>query len=100
MAVATGQRQRRKTSYRRIFDFKQPLDGEKEYPSGQVLRYPFKIKVPDTTNLANKPEGMMGDALQAAQFLSGASTVITWNLIAKLDCSGLDVNKKVQVNIA
>ena len=92
----------RSYSTRTIFDFKQPLDGQKEYPAGeQPLVYPFKIKIP--ANLQTKtqlPEGALGNVLKVAQMFSGANSSVMWYLIARLDVKGFDITKKVQINIA
>jgi len=91
-------------SYRtvKIFDFKQPLDREKEYPAGdQPLVYPFKIKIP--ANVESKqqmPEGTLGTVMKAAQMFSGTKSRTQWYLIARLDVKGFDITKKVQINVA
>ena len=92
----------RRTSYRieRIFDFKQPLDGPKEY-SGGPLSYLFKIKIPaNVISQQQMPEGMFGKVLKVAQTLSGIRYKTDWYIIARLDVKGFDIAKKVQINIA
>lgn len=84
----------------RVFDFKQPLDGEKEYSADQPLNYPFQIKLPDNIlSSQGQLEGGLGTVIKAAQIISGTRSRISWYLIARLEVSGFDVNKKVQVNI-
>ncbi|MDO8428606.1 MAG: hypothetical protein Q7S92_05335 [Candidatus Diapherotrites archaeon] len=93
---------RSSSSVRRVFEFKQPLDGEKEYVSGEnPLVYPFKIVIPsDLLNTQKAPEGNMGAVLQGIQFLTGNAGPTNWYLQANLDISmGLDVTKKVQINL-
>jgi len=90
---------------RKIFEFSQPLDGEKDYqPSPEPAVYPFKIVIPQGVLKGTQlPDvgGTAGDVLKAATFLSGAGTRTSWSLIAKLDIPmGGDVSKKVQINIA
>ena len=84
----------------KVFDFKQPLEGEKEYSADQPLNYPFQIKLPDNL-LANQGvlEGGLGTVVKVAQVISGTRSRVSWYLIARLAVSGLDINKKVQVNI-
>ena len=86
----------------KIFDFVQPLDGEKEYPaSEQPLVYPFKIKLP--ANVQSKqqmPEGTLGTVLKAAQMFSGSNSTTYWYLIGRLDVPGLYITKKIQINVA
>lgn len=49
---------RRSTRTTKIFDFTQPLDGEKEYPAGESV-YPFTLRVPENLNMAQTPEGTL-----------------------------------------
>ncbi len=85
------------TSY--IYDFKQPIEGAKEYQPGQELSYDFQIKIPK--NLLTTPEitGVMGALAGTAQLLSGVRTMIKWYLIGSLEISGVNISKKVQINI-
>jgi hypothetical protein len=89
----------RRTNYRTIFDFKQPLDKEKTY-SGEKT-YPFKIKIPIDV-IGKIPEGTLGRVVKVAAALSGRSSNIKWYLKGNLNISGIlnDVNKKVQINVA
>lgn len=83
-----------KRSSMRVYNFEMPLDGEKEYFEGE---YNFEIKIP-VGALPAPPGGVGGDILKSVQFLSGR--VMKWYVIGKLDIpSGIDVSKKVQVNI-
>ncbi len=83
---------RRKTHF---YDFEMPIDGEKEYVEGE---YNFEIKIP--ANVLQAPRGAVGDVIKGIQLLSGKDVRISWHVISKLDIpSGLDVSKKVQVNI-
>lgn len=93
------------THYDTIFDFALPLDGEKEYLAGQPLNYDFSLKIPDTVL-----QGITG--AQGIQFGTtilggiriggslGGSQRIDWQVIARLASPGLDLTKKLQVNIA
>ena len=93
----------RNSSYRTVavFDFKQPLDREKEYPAGQPMAYSFKIKLPaDVAGRQQMPEGKLGTILKVAQVMSGTVRRINWYLIARLDVKGFDISKKVQINVA
>ncbi len=100
------------THHDTIFDFSLPLDGEKEYPAGQVLNYDFSLKIPDTIlhgvsgakglELGTKILGAINIAatLGGLSGSLGGSQRIDWQVIARLDSPGLDLTKKVQVNIA
>jgi len=67
---------------KRIYDFKQQLDSEKEYSGGREYR--FEIKIPaDILNMGTQMTGR-----------------IKWYLSAKLDIpGGLDISKKVDITI-
>jgi hypothetical protein len=72
----------------RVYDFKQQLDGEKEYSQGQEY-YFFEMKIPKDI-LSVRPE-ITGLA---------ASYPIKWYLLAKLDITGRpDISKKVDITI-
>jgi hypothetical protein len=73
--------------HERVYEFKLPLDSEKEYGEGREYR--FEIKIPaDILSLRSQ----MGGA--------GPSSPIKWYLSAKLDVpGGLDISKKVDVTI-
>jgi len=91
----------------RVYDFKQQLDGEKEYAPGQ--EYHFEMKIPaDVLSVSpgmQEIEGKMGQAMKVAQTaaaLTGRlpSQRIKWYLLARLDVPrGLDVSRKVDVTI-
>jgi hypothetical protein len=91
----------------RIYDFKQQLDGEKEYSQGREYR--FEIKIPADT-LSMRPqisevEGKLGQVLKVAQTAAAMTGTIPfqrikWYLLAKLDIpGGLDISKKVDITI-
>ena len=89
----------------RIYDFKQQLDGEKEYSQGQ--EYHFEIKIPaDILSMRPQiPEGALGTGLKIAQAAAAITGAIPyqqtkWYLLAKLDIpGGIDVSKKTDVTI-
>ena len=92
----------------RIYDFKQQLDGEKEYAQGG--EYHFEIKIPADI-LNTKPQipeagGGLVQGLKIAQEIATMAGAIPyqqtrWYLLAKLDIpGGLDINKKVDITLA
>jgi hypothetical protein len=95
------------TKTMRIYDFKQQLDGEKEYSEGRD--YHFEIKIPaDTMSMRpqiSEVEGKLGQVLKVAQTAATMTGVIPfqrtkWYLLAKLDIpGGLDISKKVDITI-
>ncbi|MBM3233818.1 hypothetical protein FJZ19_01860 [Candidatus Pacearchaeota archaeon] len=82
-----------------VFDFVQPLSGEKDY-SGNFT-YNFKIKIPkNVLTQSDIGEGIAGTIIKSAQILSGVSSQIKWYVVAFLDVPmGIDVSKKVQINV-
>jgi hypothetical protein len=74
------------TNTKSVYEFKQQLDGEKEYSQGG--EYHFEIKIPADT----LDKGAQTGAIQFSPAM--------WYLVAKLDIpGGLDIGKKVQVTI-
>ncbi len=90
------------TRIRKIYEFKHPLDSEKEYPTSQDLTYSFEIKIPPNVLEQQKPpEGALGALAKVGKFMSGRRSQISWYLLARLDIPwGIDVKKKVQINLA
>jgi hypothetical protein len=86
-----------------IYDFKLPLDGEREYSEGREYR--FEIKIPADIPQMPKPEAKPGEARKVAQTVAAVmglsrSSPIEWYLLAKLDIpGGLDISKKVDITI-
>jgi hypothetical protein len=81
-----------------IYNFEMPLDGEKDYSEGE---YSFEIKIPASLSQNMPlPGGAVGGFLKGLQILANAETRINWYVIAYLDVPmGIDISKKVQVNI-
>jgi hypothetical protein len=86
------------TNKQRAFEFKQLLDGEKEYGTSPY-EYSFKINVPNQNN-QGKTDGPMAGLASAIKMFTIGNQHIKWFVEAKLDIpKGLDVSKKVQINI-
>jgi hypothetical protein len=89
----------------RVYNFKQQLDGEKEYSEGR--EYQFEMKIPaDILGMGPQtPEGKLGQVLKVAQTAAAMTGAIPfqriqWYLLAKLDVpGGLDITKKVDITI-
>ncbi|MCX6802745.1 MAG: hypothetical protein NT067_06565 [Candidatus Diapherotrites archaeon] len=83
-----------------IYSFELPLDGEKEYSSTE---YDFEIAIPGNLLQTQAPPeigGAVGAFMKTAMFLAGPIAPPKWFVQAKLDIpGGMDVSKKVQVNI-
>lgn len=94
MMVSGGRnRHRSRTRRVKVFDFKLPISGEKEYKDEE---FPFEIKIPDNILLNNPTlEGKLGQAATAVRMLSGMSSRIEWYVKAQLDVpKKLDIKKK------
>ncbi len=85
------------TETRTVFSFYQPLDGKKDYPASEQT-YEFSMKVP--SDIQKKTEGALGTVLNTLSSIGMGPNPIRWYLTADLDCKGIDLFKKVQVNIA
>ncbi|MBI2530210.1 MAG: hypothetical protein HYW05_03665 [Candidatus Diapherotrites archaeon] len=93
--LRSGPSPRRESNY--IFNFEKPLDGEKEYLQGE---YDFELKIPANVLEGSYGSGALAAVAKTAQFLGGALTNIKWFVEASLDIPmGLDVRKKIQINI-
>jgi hypothetical protein len=79
-----------------VHRFKMQVDGEKEYLGGS---YPFEIAIPSDL-LQKGPDSGLQTAMKAIQFLGGVSSSVQWFVEASLDIpGGMDVSKKVQINL-
>lgn len=89
-----------RTSRHTLCDAKIDIDGEKEYPAGDV-EYPFEIAVPVGITGGPAFDGALGNAVKAASFLAGRSMRLEWFLTANLDVPlKLDVSKKIQIFVS
>jgi hypothetical protein len=74
----------KQTNYMTVYDFKIPLDSEKEYQQGT---YPFEIKIPPNI-LQSEPElqGTAATAINVIKALTGGvSSRIEWSVVGRLD---------------
>lgn len=101
--ITTRRGDQSSTDFVTIFDFEQPLDGSKTYPSGTELSYDFKIKIPEdvlSKSSAVSAEGTLGTIMKAASHMSDKSKRLDWYLIGRLDSKGFDLKKKIKINVA
>lgn len=100
---AMGGKSSHNSSSQKVYDYKQPVDGEKDY---QKEEYDFELKIPgDIAGKSGAPSGETGEKAQAAMkaisMLSGYSARVDWYLTAQLDVpAGLDIKKKQQIVIS
>ncbi len=97
--ISQGHGTHRSTRHITAFNFKQIIDGEKEYsPAQGQLTYEFKIKIPVDVN--KKIEGTLGKFIDITSQLSGRRSMKKWYLKAYLDLPmKIDISKKVQINL-
>lgn len=89
-----------KTRKDTIYSFDVVLAGENLYnpPGGE---YKFSIQIPAKNAIPEKPDGALGTAITAVQFLGGVSSQIKWHLEGALDIPGsIDVKKSVQLTVS
>ena len=80
-----------------LFDFNQPLEGKKEYAPSEYT-YDFSLKIP--SNVSQQIDGVAGTLVKSLQALTGQSGYVKWYLYAELQCTGVNLSKKVSLNIA
>ena len=93
--TSVGTSTRSSTDTQVIFDFSEPVAGVKDYEPGDNLSYDFKIKIPQ--NLIKSPQ--LTGVLGVIQNLAMMNTMVKWFLVADLSIPGIDLRKKVQINI-
>jgi len=83
-----------------LFDFIQPIDGEKTYSAGQT-EYDFSIKVPENA-VTNSTGNAIADNLikSAGQVFFDNLSFIKWYVTTELDIAGWNLSNKVQINIS
>lgn len=98
--ITTYSAGKRTTRSQKIFDFTQPLDGEKDMGPGQSYEYPFKINIPTSVGEQSMPEGIAGSIVKAASLLSRSSASIKWYLKGRVDIpKAIDLTKNVRINV-
>lgn len=91
--TASGTQQ---TKTMKVYEFTLPLDGEKDYQSGE---YPFEIKIPeDIHQMDQKLEGKIGTAVSALKTISGVYSRTDWYVKTELDVPmSLDIKKSQKI---
>jgi hypothetical protein len=99
------------TTTEKVFEFKYPVDGEKEYPASTPLNYMFSIKIPPDAigTPAGGAPAAVGVAMDLARaFIPGmggmrysTDSPVRWYVLVRLDMPwSFDISKKIQINIA
>lgn len=91
-------RRGKETRTERVFEFAQPLDGEKSYAPGGS-EYCFATTMPESLREQLPQAGKMSFAVKLGSLLFSQSPV-RWYLDAKLDVpKSVDMSKRVQISI-
>lgn len=80
-----------------VYSFNQPVSGKKVYPSGEST-YDFKIKVPANVAFNSTGNEIVDGIIKSVQILGGISSV-RWYVTSELEISGMNLSKRVQINI-
>lgn len=95
MIETSYSRNEKNTATRTIFDFNYPLENQRTYAPGEYS-YNFSVNIPrDISN----PEGIAGNIVKSIGFLIGKNSSFNWELYSELKCSGVDLGKKIKINI-
>jgi sporulation-control protein spo0M len=83
---------------RNIYDYKIPLTKNTSFPAGESS-YKFNFQVPsNVSNALNS--GTVGKMVQTTQMILGSFSDINWFFYSSLDIPGINLKKKVKVNIS
>jgi hypothetical protein len=104
-SVGIGKGSSTTTQATRVYDFKQQLDGEKEYVQGG--EYPFEIKIPADILGSKQPlpelDSRTAQGLAIVQGIAqmvGAFQPTMWYLLAKLDIpGGMDIKRTTDITL-
>jgi len=92
-------------SIARVYEFKQQLDGEREYSEGREYHFEMKIPADILGTGPQMPEGALGQVVKVGQTIAAITGAtprrrLQWYLLAKLDVpGGLDISKKIDITI-
>ena len=80
-----------------LFDFNYPLEGKKDFTASEH-NYNFSIKIPNS--ISQELKGITATLVKTAQILSNQNSSVKWYLYSNLECNGVNLFKKVQINVA
>jgi hypothetical protein len=89
----------RSHSSRNIFNFSYPIAGEGDYNPGMPPQK-FQIKIPwDIISKVSTGSQVADNLIKTAMFVTGNNRKVKWYVTGRLKIPGMDLRKKVQVNI-
>lgn len=81
-----------------IFQFEQPIDGEKTYSVGEKS-YPFEITIPKDIGNINNIGGVAGEIAQGIQNVANMfGGRIKWYLYSEIKTT-FNINKRIEINV-
>ncbi len=80
-----------------LFDFKFPLENKKDYSPGEYP-YDFSIEIPK--NYSKDVGPIAGNIIKSINFLRGRDSSLKWYLYSELNCSGVDLSKRIEINVS
>lgn len=80
-----------------LFDFKFPLENKKDYSPGEYS-YDFSIDIPK--NYSKDVGPIAGNIIKSINFLRGRDSSLKWYLYSELNCSGVDLSKRIEINVS
>lgn len=79
-----------------LFDFNQVVDKERSYTKGD---YPYDFSITIPLNIRQQLNGIIEAVINSVQTITGKDSSVRWYVYARLFCKGVDLYKKVQINI-
>ena len=79
-----------------LFDFNQLLEEKRNYTPSEYS-YDFSLMIP--VNVSQGLEGISNNLIKVVKDLIGQNSFTKWFLYAKLQCKGVNLSKRVQINI-
>jgi hypothetical protein len=83
------------SSWVKIYENKQPVDGKKTYPAGFSRNFEFNVSLPKS--LGPQSEGVIASISKAKNMIFGNK--IRWRLKIHLDAKGLDLSKTQNITV-
>jgi hypothetical protein len=99
VAAGSSRQSSRETQVTRVFDFSQPIGEGGVFAPGEK-EFKFSINVPSASAINSTRNPAVDMIVKTVQIMGEVPAPIRWYLEARLNCDGLDLTKRVQINIA
>ncbi len=80
-----------------LFDFNFPLENKKDYSPGE---YPYDFSIDIPKNYSKDVGPIAGNIIKSINFLRGRDSSLKWYLYSELNCSGVDLSKRIEINVS